>query len=225
MPGGRNLPDITPTKGFAGAIVVKNFPSGEKRITRGPLKSRLELAFEEFGTHKAVAAAFGVSRGTVRRWLRNCRIDIVSRPEVLISKSMLLRLRSKDDCLTLAQWLMDEGSVSVDYLGTTDLTYLVVGGGMNDYEVLSHLSSILGVAHKIFQISETHGSTYGSCESNILPSIYIAEGLEAYVDWTEGERSCRSSEFLPIFRDIKGEAHNRRVPTSSMERFLTTNFA
>jgi hypothetical protein len=46
----------------------------------------------------------------------------------------------------LAQWLMDEGSVSVCYFGPTDITLLLVCGSMNDYEVLSQISGTLKTA-------------------------------------------------------------------------------
>ncbi|HEV2226300.1 MAG TPA: hypothetical protein VGR56_05785, partial [Nitrososphaerales archaeon] len=52
---------------------------------------------------------------------------------------------NNEDRDRVAQWLMDEGSVTVSYFVRPDYTILIVCGSMNDYVVLSRISSILGV--------------------------------------------------------------------------------
>ena len=130
---------------FADAIVVKHFPTGQNRVVRDPPAYLLRVAFEKLGTHVAVAGAFGVTRRVVSRWLRESGVEVVSRPEVRYAESMRQRLKKVEDQERTAQWLMDEGSVSVAYSPRTDHTILLVCGSMNDYAVLSKIGEILGV--------------------------------------------------------------------------------
>lgn len=53
---------------FRGSIQVRTYSSGERRIALDPAKAVLLRAFNELGTHKAVASAFGVSRRVISRW-------------------------------------------------------------------------------------------------------------------------------------------------------------
>lgn len=123
---------------------IRTYPSGERRISVRPPKQALEQAYAEFGTHKAMAAAFGVSRDTVQRWLDGYGMQVVSRPEILLARSVRERLGSLEDCIRVSQWIMDEGSISVAYFRRDDHTALLVCGSMNDYEVLSRISATLG---------------------------------------------------------------------------------
>jgi len=57
---------------------------------------------------------------------------------------MRARLDANADQDVLAQWLMDEGSVTVAHSIQKESTILLVCGSMSDYEVLSRMSRILG---------------------------------------------------------------------------------
>jgi hypothetical protein len=130
---------------YSNSIEVRTYSGGERRIQRDPAKEVLERAFSELGTHKAVAAAFGVSRAVVGKWLSKNGMKVISRPEVGAA-NYVRRLMCKDeDRRIVARWLVDEGSVSVRYLGKTNLTSLIVCGSMNDFDALSPIASILGV--------------------------------------------------------------------------------
>jgi hypothetical protein len=136
------LVDIDRDK-YRKAIQVRTFPSGEKRIETDPPCAVLREAFAELGTHKAVATAFGVSRSAVKRWVAGCQMKVESHPETRLAAWMTQRLASDLDKEKVAQWIMDEGSVSVAYFSRGDYTMLLVCGSMNDYSVLSRVARIL----------------------------------------------------------------------------------
>jgi hypothetical protein len=128
---------------FADSVVVKIYPSGERRIRVVPSKDLLAKAFEELGTLTAVAAAFGVTRQTAKHWAAQADLQIVSRPEAGLATTMKKQFASDLDKCRVAQWLMDEGSVSVAYFARGNYTILLVCGAMSDYDVLSSISAIV----------------------------------------------------------------------------------
>jgi len=76
--------------------------------------------------------------------MRKYHLKIPSRPEIKFAnetRELVSDLERQD---RLAQWLMDEGSVTVAYFAQSNDTVLVVCGSMNDYAVLSKISEILG---------------------------------------------------------------------------------
>ena len=92
-----------------------------------------------------MAAAFGVDRNVVSRWERRYGLKFESRPEAGLATIIKQRLSDRERC-KVAQWLMDEGSVSVAYFTRGDYTVLLVCGSMCDYGVLGSISAILDVA-------------------------------------------------------------------------------
>lgn len=130
---------------FARTIKVRTFRSGQRRTVRDPPRSVLSKALDELGTYSEVADAFGMSRAVVKRWMRKYDLKIPSRPEIKLANQMRLLISNNEDRDRVAQWLMDEGSVTVSYFVRPDYTILIVCGSMNDYVVLSRISSILGV--------------------------------------------------------------------------------
>jgi hypothetical protein len=130
---------------YANYVTVRTYPSGERRLGKAPPRDLVTDAFDEFGTQAAVASAFGVSRGTVKRWAQEYGLQLESHPEAGLASFMKRRLTSDIDKRTISQWLMDEGSVSVTYFAKGDYTILLVCGSMNDYAVLSSISRILDV--------------------------------------------------------------------------------
>ena len=120
---------------FAESCVVKTYTSGERRIAQIPPKEVLEAAFLELGTHKGVATAFGVSRQTVERWAKILGVRVESHPGAPLASAMKKRLDNDVFKSKVAQWLMDEGSVSVAYVAKGDYTLLLVCGSMNDHAV------------------------------------------------------------------------------------------
>lgn len=141
-PGFRHIEHV-PIGKYADFIQVFTYPGGERRIKKDPPKNILENAFDELGTLAAVASAFGVSRGVVKRWIRESDLEVSSRPEVGLASYLRRRLTNNEDTRAVAQWLMDEGSVSVAFFKRGNYTILIVCGSMNDYHVLSVLSVIL----------------------------------------------------------------------------------
>jgi len=141
-PGYRRI-EHKPIDRFVRSIQVTTYPSGERRIGLDPHRSVLQSAFDELGTLTAVARAFDVSRAVVERWVSELGMEVTSRPEVGLASYLKQRLVNDGDKRTIAQWLMDEGSVSVAYFRRGDYTMLIVCGSMNDYQVLSELSRIL----------------------------------------------------------------------------------
>lgn len=204
LPGGRHLPEVGPTEGFADVITVKTYPSGERRISRDPLEAKLKNAFEEFGTHRSVAAAFGVSRSTVRRWLRDHEMKVVSRPEIALSKSMFLRVNLGDDRLTLSQWLMDEGSVTVNYVLRDNLTSLVVCGSMNDYEVLSHISAVLGVPITSSRLPTLRVLPLGAVRVSSARAFALLRILEPHLTGLKAMEAKAALNFFPSSGTLRG---------------------
>jgi len=131
---------------FASFIKVKVFPSGERRVILDPPRPVLIRALDELGTYSQVALAFGVDRRVVTRWMKENFVSIPSRPEVKIANNVRDSLSTNVKQMAMAQWLMDEGSVSVCYFGRTDQTILLACGSMNDHAVLSRIASLLNVA-------------------------------------------------------------------------------
>jgi hypothetical protein len=142
-PGCRHV-EHRPIEDYYDTIRVVTYPSGERRIGKDPPKEVLEAAFNELGTHSAVASAFGVSRAVVTRWLNQYQMEVTFRPETGAASYIKRLMAKNEDRQTIAQWLVDEGSVSVAYLRRDDLTSLIVCGSMNDFDVLTRISTILG---------------------------------------------------------------------------------
>lgn len=63
----RLWPKLSKIDNFAREAIVKTYPSGERRVAKDPSPEVVLKAFDELGTHKAVAAAFGVTRHVVTR--------------------------------------------------------------------------------------------------------------------------------------------------------------
>lgn len=118
-PGFRHLLEIDHDK-YGKSIQITVYSSGERRVSVDPPCAVLREAFDELGTHKAVASAFGVSRSVVKRWIGRCQMNVKSHPETRLAAWMERRLKSDLDKERLAQWIMDEGSISVAYFSRGD---------------------------------------------------------------------------------------------------------
>lgn len=136
-------PKLSRIDNFAREAVVKTYPSGERRLAKDPPPDVVLKAFDELGTHKAVAAAFGVSRHVVTRWISLYGLDVISRPDIRHSNFVRKCLEDPKDRIRVAQWITDEGSVGLTYSNQADYSSLLVAGSMNDYDALSVISSIL----------------------------------------------------------------------------------
>jgi hypothetical protein len=136
-------PKLTKIDKFARETVVRTFPSGERRVSKDPPPEIVLKAFDELGTNNAVAAAFGVTRHVVARWVSLYGMNVTSRPEVRHSNFVRRCLAEQGDKIRVGQWIMDEGSVGVTYFKRTNYTSLLVCGSMNDFEALDLISRIL----------------------------------------------------------------------------------
>jgi hypothetical protein len=130
---------------YADAVKIRTYPSGQRRTVKDPPPHTVAKAFEELGTYSSVASAFGVTRRVVSRWISFYGLNLVSMPGLKLAMEMRTRLARAGDREIVGQWLMDEGCVTVGYFVRTDSTILIVCGSMNDFAVLSRISSILVV--------------------------------------------------------------------------------
>src|SRR6266852_1947627 len=124
--------------------VVENAPK-TNGIRRDQIPQAEELIADltRFGTQSGVAKAYGVHHSTVARWLRNHRIRAHSHPEVRQANIMKELLSEEADRIRIAQWIMDEGCVSVSYHTKLQTSSLIVMGSMNNVETLSVVADIL----------------------------------------------------------------------------------
>ncbi len=113
------------------------------RKARQPGRIELEEAFARLGTQTAVAERFGVTRATILTWALKCGFKVASHPEIGRARVIERLLADPIDRARLAQWLIDEGTVSVSYDTVQDTTRLVVAGGMTDVEAMSRIAGIL----------------------------------------------------------------------------------
>jgi len=65
-----------PIERYYNSVKVVTYPSGERRIGQKPSRELLQSAFDELGTQKTVAKAFGVSRSVVANWLRKYEMKV-----------------------------------------------------------------------------------------------------------------------------------------------------
>lgn len=128
---------------FAREAEIRVYPSGERRLTKDPSPEIIRKAFEELGTHNAVAAAFGVTRHVVTRWISLYGLNVTSRPEIRHANFVRKCLEDRSDRIRVAQWIVDEGTVGLTYFARTDYTSLLVCGSMNDCDAIRAISSIL----------------------------------------------------------------------------------
>ena len=137
----------------------------------------IQEAFEALGTHVAVASHFGVSRPTVRKWLRMYALSPISRPTLARVRAMQSRLANGEDRVRVAQWIIDEGSITVSYISQQDCTYIGVRGSMIDNDVMQTVGSILGArvvsSNHLSPRSLPHHSLrlYGACALALLECI------------------------------------------------------
>jgi len=185
----RLWPPLSRIDRYSSEIQVRYFPCGQRRISKDPNPEVIKQAFDELGTHNAVAAAFGVTRHVVTRWISLYHLEVKSRPEVRHSNFVKEALASSGDRIRVAQWVMDEGSVGVTYFSRTDLTSLLVGGGMNDFEAINAISTVLKTPYECSRTSHStalpmmgvrmsSAKAYALLET-ILPHMYGLKAMEA----------------------------------------------
>ncbi|HEV2138164.1 MAG TPA: hypothetical protein VGR53_04930 [Nitrososphaerales archaeon] len=139
----RVWPRFAEIPSFSREAEVRVYPSGERRIAKDPPPEVVRKAFDELGTHNAVAAAFGVTRHVVTRWILQYGLNVTSRPEIRHANFVRKCLENRSDRIRVAQWVVDEGTVGVTYFARGDYTSLLVCGSMNDCDAIGDISSIL----------------------------------------------------------------------------------
>ena len=139
----RVWPRFAEIPSFSREAKVRVYPSGERRLAKDPSPEVVLKAFDELGTHNAVAAAFGVTRHVVTRWISLYGLRVTSRPEIRHANFVRKCLENPSDRIRVAQWIVDEGTVGVTYFSRGDYTSLLVCGGMNDSDAIRVISSIL----------------------------------------------------------------------------------
>ncbi len=103
----------------------------------------MQEAFDNLGTQIAVADFFDVSRPTVLEWAKEYNLSTVSRPEIPRARRMSENMSKLEDRVRVAQWIIDEGSVSSYYNAINDNTVLCVSGEMADLHSLKLIGRIL----------------------------------------------------------------------------------
>jgi len=204
---------------YAESIEVKTFPNGERRIGRDPPRSIVEEAFSELGTRAAVATAFGVSRDVVGRWLRDYDIKVASHPEAGLASFVRQRLSLKYDRVKVAQWLMDEGSVSVAYFRRGDYTILLVCGSMNDYSVLDSISEILDTP---ISSSKTPGMTtlpMGAIRVQSARAYALLEVIGPHLVGLKALEAKAAIQFFPASGILRGRHTTDEFLLSAWKEF------
>lgn len=191
-------------KRYGDEIQIKTFDSGERRVTKDPPKDLLQSAFAELGTYNAVATAFGVDRRVVSRWVSEYGISVASHPEAALATVMKKQMVKESARLRVAQWLMDEGSVSVAYFARGDYTALLVCGSMNDYAVLSMISSALNAP---ITSSKTPGATtlpMGAVRVQSARAFALLEVLRAHLVGLKAMEASAALEYFPSSGIVRG---------------------
>jgi hypothetical protein len=97
------------------------------------------------GTQTSVARFFGVSRRTVERWTKRLNIEPELRPEIPINQLLSSVLSDSTARVRVAQWIVDEASITVAYNLRFDTTSLMLEGAMNDSGAMEAIAKELGV--------------------------------------------------------------------------------
>ncbi|MDA4126528.1 MAG: hypothetical protein OK452_04905 [Thaumarchaeota archaeon] len=189
---------------FAKTIKIRTFRSGQRRTVRDPPRSVLSKAFDELGTYSEVADAFGVSRTVVERWIEKYDLNIPSRPEIKLANQMRLLISSDEDRNRVSQWLMDEGSVTVSYFVRPNYTILVVCGSMNDFAVLSRISSILGVPITSSKVPSTTILPVGAVRVQGAKAYALLETLLPHLMGLKASEAKAALAFFPQSGRVKG---------------------
>src|SRR5208283_4454067 len=80
-----------------------------------PTAERILQAFHELGTQTSVATFFGVSRRTIERWIKRYGLHPELRPEIPINQLLSSLLCDPIGRVRVAQWIVDEASITVAY--------------------------------------------------------------------------------------------------------------
>lgn len=138
---------------------------------------------------------------------------VVSRPEVRYAESMRQRLSNIEDQNRVAQWLMDEGSVSLAYLLRTDRTILLVCGSMNDYDVLTKISTVLGAPMTSSKVATTTTLPMGAVRVQAARAYTLLEILLPRLVGLKAMEAAAALNFFPPSGLIGGR--------HTMDEFLT----
>jgi hypothetical protein len=110
-----------------------------------PTAKQILDAFRELGTRSSVATFFGVSRWTIDRWNKKLNLHPEVRPEIPIRQLLSGFLSDSTSRVRVAQWIVDEASISIAYSLRFDTSSLMVVGAMNDSAAMDIIAKQLGV--------------------------------------------------------------------------------
>jgi hypothetical protein len=110
-----------------------------------PSAEQILKAFDELGTQSSVARFFGVSRRTVERWVRRLDLRPNLRPEIPLNQLLSLSFSDPAVRARVAQWIVDEASITAAYSRRLDTSSLMVIGAMNDNNTMEVIARELGV--------------------------------------------------------------------------------
>ncbi|MGD0638382.1 MAG: hypothetical protein ABSA72_10135 [Nitrososphaerales archaeon] len=109
-----------------------------------PTAEEILNAFHNLGTQTSVATFFGVSRRTLRRWTKSLELHPEIRPEIPIGQVLSGLLSDPSIRARIAQWIVDEASITVAHSRRYGTTSLLVVGAMNDYRAMEVIAGALG---------------------------------------------------------------------------------
>jgi hypothetical protein len=161
-----------------------------------PSANEIQIAFASLGTHKRVASSFGFSRRKLARLLVKYNLEVVSEPHVFYANQTRVYLQDKIERARLAQWIIDEGSISVNFDSQRNRTILVISGSMNDFDAIALIARIV---HKPLTTSKPP-------EPRVLPHMKIRlesarayAALEVLLDFLVGLKHLEAEAALRFF--------------------------
>jgi hypothetical protein len=173
-----------------------------------PAREKILQAFQELGTVTAVARFFGVSRRTIDRWTRRLNLQPELRPEVPISRQMRDLLSEPVARIKVAQWIADEGSISVAYDCRSDSTSLLVAGAMNDNAAVEAIAQVVAVRVAPGPVPISGRLPMHPHQGSRAESIRPSSRAERASDWIESVGSKSGPWLLSVLGSCQGETND-----------------
>lgn len=111
-----------------------------------PTAEQLLRAFEALGTSSSVGTFFGVSRRTIRRWTTTLKLQPEYRQEVPINQLLSNLLSEHSARVRVAQWIVDEASISIALNKRMNTSSLILIGAINDDSAMEEIAEILAAS-------------------------------------------------------------------------------
>jgi len=117
---------------------------------------------------------------------------------------MRRHLRDESDIKRISQWLMDEGSVSLAHFPRGDYTALIVCGSMNDYSVLSSISTLLETPITSSKAPSATTLPMGAVRVQGARAYALLEILKGHLVGLKGSEATAALKFFPPSGRLRG---------------------